>query len=245
MRNDCRKAVDIPDNDPVQSMTALSMFELHLRSLRCSRTVIRAIALTAFLAIVATATARVADRLATVVKTTKVQAKVVYEFSREVGAGRIRKGVVGADGFVKQTFLVRLRNGKEVSKQLLDTEVKKPVDTVMLMGRAGFVPSRSSFSRGEVRIMIATGYDPSPETIGPGATGETCTGRHAEFGCIAVDPRVIPFGTLMYIEGYGFGLACDRGSAIKGNRLDLCFNQKRVADAYGKRPVKVHILKNR
>ncbi|HLK15751.1 MAG TPA: 3D domain-containing protein [Fimbriimonadaceae bacterium] len=178
-------------------------------------------------------------------KSTKLASKVLYAFSRDVGPGRIRKGVSGEDGYVKQIFLVKTHQGKQVSKQLIDTEVKKPVDTVMLMGRAGFTPSRSSFSRGYVKVMIATGYDPSPATIGRGATGRTCTGRHAEYGCIAVDPRVIPFGTLMYVEGYGFGLACDKGSAIKGNRIDLCFNEKRVADAYGKRPVRVHILKSR
>lgn len=206
---------------------------------------IRAIAMTATLAIVASANAGIADHTKTVVKTTKVASKVVYQFSREVGPGRIRKGISGSDGYVKQIYLVKFHGASEVSKRLVDTEVKKPVDTVMLMGRSGFATSRSSFSRGEVRTMIATGYDPSPATIGRGATGRTCTGRHAAYGCIAVDPRVIPLGTLMFVEGYGFGLACDRGSAIKGNRIDLCFDRKSVADAYGKRPVRVHILKNR
>ena len=221
------------------------MFNPNLRSRDRIGAMIRTFAIIASLAIVSSAYAHVADHLKTVVKTTKVAAKVLYQFSRQVGPGRVRKAIAGQDGFVKEVYLVRLHNGKEISKQLIDTEVKKPIDTIMAMGRSGFAPSRSSFSRSEVRTMIATGYDPSPATIGPGATGLTCTGRHAEFGCIAVDPRVIPFGTLMYVEGYGFGLACDRGSAIKGNRLDLCFNEKRVADAYGKRPVRVHILKNR
>jgi len=221
------------------------MIDSHLPNRIRIGAMIRTFAIIATFAIVSSAYPHVADQLKTVVKTTKVASKVLYQFSRQVGPGRIRKAIAGEDGFVKQIYLVRLHSGKEVSKQLIGTEVKKPVDTIMAMGRSGFAPSRSSFSRGEVRTMIATGYDPSPETIGPGATGLTCTGRHAEYGCIAVDPRVIPFGTLMYVEGYGFGLACDRGSAIKGNRIDLCFNQRRVADAYGKQPVRVHILKNR
>ncbi|MHB8635472.1 MAG: 3D domain-containing protein [Fimbriimonadaceae bacterium] len=221
------------------------MLDPFLRLPRYGAAIFRALTFAVAVSAAGAARATVADHAATWVKTTKVASKVVYEFSRDVGPGRIRKGVAGADGFVKRFYLVKLHGDKLTSKQLVDTVVKKPVDTVMLMGRAGYVPSRSSFCRGKVRTMIATGYDPSPATIGRGATGRTCTGRHAEYGCIAVDPRVIPFGTLMYVEGYGFGLACDRGSAIKGNRIDLCFNQKRVADRYGRRAVRVHILKNR
>lgn len=222
------------------------MLDAHLLSRDRAGRVFRAIAITtASLGLLATSFAAVADHTKTVVKTTKVASKVVYEFSRDVGPGRVRKAVTGEDGYVKQTFLVTLHGKREVSKRLVDSQVKKPTDTVFLMGRSGFAPSRHSFTRSAVRTMIATGYDASPATIGRHATGRTCTGRVAEYGCIAVDPRVIPFGTLMYVEGYGFGLACDRGSAIKGNRIDLCFNQKRVADAYGKRPVRVHIFRDR
>ena len=243
--NDAKGAVDISDNHLVESKTALRMLDPHLRNRVRMGTMIRGFLIATSLLVVAIGDAHVADRVKTVVKTTKVAAKVLYQFSRQVGPGRVRKAIAGEDGYVKQVYLVRLHSGREISKQLVGTEVKKPIDTIMAMGRAGFAPSRSSFGRGEVRTMIATGYDPSPATIGRGATGLTSTGRHAEFGCIAVDPRVIKYGTLMYIEGYGFGLACDCGSAIKGNRIDLCFNEKRVADAYGKRPVRVHILKNR
>jgi 3D (Asp-Asp-Asp) domain-containing protein len=206
---------------------------------------LRLIAASAFVALVSGTQAASADQMQTRVTKDKLASQVVYEFSRQVGPGRVVKHSTGADGFVKKTYLVKLHNGKPVEKKLVNVETRKPVDTVFFMGRAGFTPSRSSFKRGIVRTMIATGYDPSPATIGRGATGYTCTGRHAEFGCIAVDPRVIPFGTLMYVEGYGFGLACDRGSAIKGNRIDLCFNQKHMADSFGKKPVKVHILLNR
>ncbi len=237
--------VDFSDNQLVQSITALLMGDNNLRPRTGVGAWLRAIVAAALLAVVACSQAASADRVETRVKTEKLPSEVIYQFSRQVGPGRVVKGIGGSDGYIKRIYFVKLHNGLAVSKKLVNTETKKPVDTVMLMGKAGFVPSRSSFKRGIVKTMIATGYDPSPETIGRGATGYTCTGRKAEFGCIAVDPRVIPFGTLMYVEGYGFGLACDRGSAIKGNRIDLCFKEKSVADAYGKRPVKVHILKNR
>lgn len=221
------------------------MGEPNTQSRTSQRLNLRLFVASALVALVAGAQAASADRIQTRVSTEKVPSQVIYEFSREVGPGRVVKHNAGTDGFVKKTYLVKLHNGKPIYKKLINTETRKPVDTIMYMGKAGFAPSRSSFKRGIVKTMIATGYDPSPETIGRGATGYTCTGRKADFGCIAVDPRVIPFGTLMYVEGYGFGLACDRGSAIKGNRIDLCFKEKRVADAYGKKPVKVHILMNR
>jgi 3D (Asp-Asp-Asp) domain-containing protein len=219
------------------------MIEPHLRNRARLGAVIRTVAISAWLACISFGAARVGDTQKTVVQTTKLESKVLYQFSRQVGPGRVRKAQTGEDGYVKKIYLVKFHGGKRVSTHLVDTEVKQPVDTIMAMGRAGFAPSRSSFRRSEVRTMIATGYDPSPETNG--GNSETCTGLQVKYGCIAVDPRVIKLGTLMYVEGYGFGLACDKGSAIKGNRIDLAFDLKRDADRYGKRPVKVHLFKDR
>jgi 3D (Asp-Asp-Asp) domain-containing protein len=49
-------------------------------------------------------------------------------------------------------------------------------------------------------------------------------------------------GTGMYIPGYGFAVAADRGSAIKGNRIDLCYDTYREAIQFGRRKVKVYLL---
>jgi 3D (Asp-Asp-Asp) domain-containing protein len=171
--------------------------------------------------------------------------EVHYEFSRLVGPGRCQKARDGQTGEVTKTYCVYLVDDQPIGKALVATERTEPVDAVYLMGRSGISTSRGSFSRSKILTMSATGYDPSPTTIGRGATGRTCTGRHAGYGCVAVDPRVIPLNTLVFVEGYGFALACDKGSAIRGNRIDLCFASRGQAMKFGRKQVRVHVFKDR
>ena len=91
---------------------------------------------------------------------------------------------------------------------------------------------------GRFMTMEATGYSPEE----PGLDDTTATGMKAQHGVVAVDPRVIPLGTRLYIEGYGYAIAGDTGSAIKGNRIDLCFDTLEEVEAYGWRTITVEIL---
>lgn len=59
---------------------------------------------------------------------------------------------------------------------------------------------------------------------------------------VAVDPTVIPYGTAMYIEGYGYAVAADCGSGIKGNMIDLYLNSEAECINWGVREVNVTIL---
>ena len=59
---------------------------------------------------------------------------------------------------------------------------------------------------------------------------------------IAVDPRVIPLGTRLYVDGYGYGRALDVGGAIKGNRIDVFLPSEAECRRWGVRTVKVYIL---
>ena len=80
--------------------------------------------------------------------------------------------------------------------------------------------------------MVATAYTAGFESTGkrPGDRGYgiTATGTKAKHGTVAVDPKVIPLGTELYIEDigniegdYGYATALDTGGAIKNNRIDL------------------------
>ncbi|MBS1722645.1 MAG: 3D domain-containing protein [Armatimonadetes bacterium] len=70
----------------------------------------------------------------------------------------------------------------------------------------------------------------------------TALGNRVTKGAIAVDPRVIPFGTRMYIPGYGEGVACDTGGLIKGNIIDVAFDTKGEVNRWGKRRLTIQIL---
>lgn len=70
----------------------------------------------------------------------------------------------------------------------------------------------------------------------------TYSGTRVRRGIVAVDPRVIPLGTRMYVEGYGYAIAEDIGGAIKGNKVDVAFLSLDECYQWGVRDVKVYIL---
>ena len=87
--------------------------------------------------------------------------------------------------------------------------------------------------------------EPEPMTFTATAytwTGyRTATGTWPSRGTVAVDPRVIPLGTELHIEGYGPAVAADTGGAIKGQKLDLYMDSKDECLQWGRRKVEVQI----
>ena len=83
-----------------------------------------------------------------------------------------------------------------------------------------------------------------------GGYSKTAYGLTPGYGIVAVDPKVIPLGTKLYIESsdggkswvYGYCIAGDTGGAIKGNKVDLCFNTKAECIKFGRKTATVYIL---
>jgi len=119
-------------------------------------------------------------------------------------------------------------------------------------GCASVPPSRDRHA--VERRILTTGYCPCGEccgwrrnwlmrpvyTSGPlkgkrKEVGVTASGVKAHKGTIAADTGRYPFGTMMYIEGYGAGRVEDQGGAITGDHIDLYFPTHREAQAWGKR----------
>ena len=67
-------------------------------------------------------------------------------------------------------------------------------------------------------------------------------GTEANPHIVAVDPRVIPLGSRLYIDGYGFAVAADTGGAIKGNRIDLLLETHQTALKFGRRQLQIYQL---
>lgn len=179
----------------------------------------------------------------------------------------------GRPGLQEELIEVTTENGVEVKREVVSSLLlEKPLDKIVEYGdnttleREGRV---MEFDR--VLTMTATSY--CPGTPGSGCpldhnghafctgrynNGYTYTGKKAVQGLgtlssprmVAVDPRVIPLGSLLYIEPIpgigkiGFARAEDIGGAIKGNRIDLLYDYHSDVAKFGlKRGVKVYILK--
>jgi 3D (Asp-Asp-Asp) domain-containing protein len=163
--------------------------------------------------------------------------EVLYRFDRALGPGRMEKVQFGVNGFVKSTFQYTKRNGKLVEPKLIDKEVVDAVPAVFAIGEAGWETTRGSFERVKILTMQSSGYTRFENT------NRTAMGLPAKYGVVAVDKRVIKLGTRLYVEGYGYAIAGDTGGAIKGTRIDLCFDEYNQALRWGRRTVRVHILK--
>ena len=79
--------------------------------------------------------------------------------------------------------------------------------------------------------------------IGQPAYGITASGKRASTGTIAVDPKIIPLGSLVEIEGLGVFRAEDTGGAIKGKRIDIWCRNHQIAQHLGVKKLNVKIVK--
>ena len=170
----------------------------------------------------------------------------------------------GSNGEKTISYKIRYENGKETSKVLISEKITKiPVDTIVEVGskplpaysnKTGF----KSVTNGTIPqykdcfVVNASAYDLSFASCGknPGDRGYgiTASGMQAQYGVVAVDPKVIPLGTKLYITSldgswtYGEAIAGDTGGAIKGNRVDLFFDSYSECINFGRRQAMVYII---
>lgn len=145
----------------------------------------------------------------------------------------------GVPGVAVQKRCVWKKDGK-ISVQWTQGRkvVTQPRPAVVIRGR---LASRGITGRRVLR-MVSTAYDPGPGSCGRYADGYTAIGMRAMKGVVAVDPRVIPLGSRVYVDGYGPAIAGDTGGAIKGNRIDVCFSSRAEALRWGRRTVDVVVM---
>ena len=126
--------------------------------------------------------------------------------------------------------------------------VNKKQDKVVTVGTKTTVAQASrgvtnvSSTSGKEIYVSSTAYTASCKAV----HGVTSTGVDLKSSpgakIIAVDPSVIPMGSKVYVEGYGYAVAADKGGAIKGNRIDVFFSSKDDAYRWGVKKVKIRVL---
>ena len=155
----------------------------------------------------------------------------------------------GSDGLVDRVYREYYENGELISRDIVEETVKvAAVDAVVEYGtkpRQSISYSRVSVSRGtEYRYVDCIDVTATAYCL----KGRTASGMYTQYGVVAVDPRVIPLGTRLYIEAadgtwiYGTAVAADTGGAIKGNKIDLYVETYDEAMRFGRRKAKVYIF---
>ena len=176
----------------------------------------------------------------------------------------------GVPGMLECVDQISYVNGKQIERTLVSQElISEPVTEVIAIGTKLHNPivgegDQEKHTQGKLKIengviitpegkaltytktmqVVATAY----HNTDPGCTIYTSTGTLCRVGAIAVDPRIIPYGTKMYIitnDGqyiYGEAVAEDCGSAIKGNRVDLYYDTVAECWQFGIREATIYFL---
>ena len=137
----------------------------------------------------------------------------------------------GREGSERQRVLVRYENDRETFRREEEAWVaREPTDRVIEYGTE-IVERTEQTPAGEITYwrklrLLATSYN-APTAGKPSSHplyGITRLGLRARKGIVAVDPTVINLGREVYVQDYGMALAADTGGAIKGQRIDLCYD---------------------
>ena len=168
---------------------------------------------------------------------------VIVEEDSSLESGLEETRQEGAAGEKEVVYEVVYKNGVEFSKSVKSSKVvAEPVNKIVAQGTRRVFASRD----GQLLDYKSVLYCESTAYSGGGvtATGTVPVRDPNGISTIAVDPRVIPLGSLVYVEGYGKAVAADTGGAIKGNIIDVYVNSEQEAySSWGRKyNVPVYIL---
>jgi 3D (Asp-Asp-Asp) domain-containing protein len=154
--------------------------------------------------------------------------------------GQIRVISQGVNGVKRSVWLLTVIGDQEIKREVVSSQVlNKPVKKIIATNPITVTATRNLALSSELVPKEEFEVESTAYTF----TGNnTATGISPRVGIVAVDPRFIPLGTKLYIEGYGYAVAADTGGAIKGKRIDVFLNSIKECVAWGRRRVKVYIL---
>lgn len=173
----------------------------------------------------------------------------------------------GQTGLQTDTYRVKYRNGEFYEEELINSEVAEPISEIVEVGTAGdnYISSYHASAQDTTKNDYKNGYNSENESTASNCidfAGNSCkqvvtmkatayhegtgsltrSGTLSRVGAIAVDPDVIPLGTKLYVEGYGYCIAEDTGGLIKGNRIDVYLDSEAECEEWGVKSVTVYVL---
>lgn len=173
--------------------------------------------------------------------------QTIHRLTVNLAPGHTKVVEAGHAGVVEIRVRYAQRDGGPVRRTVVASAVTQLPKARVIAEGIGGTPLTSFEAHGIAQMgymarsameMLATAY--TADCAGCG--GMTAIGRRAGKGIVAVDPRVIPLGSHLYIPGYGLAVAGDTGGDIVGNRIDLGFDSWRDAMLFGRRDIKVYRL---
>lgn len=172
---------------------------------------------------------------------TEIDFDTEYKDDPEVEAGEETVIQEGKAGKKQKHIKITYYNGEEFERDQLKTEIIKPEPKIISRGTK-IVWKTLQTADGEIKYwkkmrVYATHYDQHCN----GCNEWTAIGMRAGKGVIAVDPKVIKMRSSVYIPGYGKAVAGDTGGAIKGNIIDLGFDDAKTA-GWSARYVDIYLL---
>jgi len=156
-------------------------------------------------------------------------------FDKSLASGTIVRSE-GKPGKAVYTYTYKYVNGKKIRTTKKFKKWKKKPEDIQLKFGTSVTGETGEARYGETFIGECTAYYFGNSAIG--AIGQRC-----HYGTCAVDPKVIPYGTKLYVEGYGTAIANDCGGAVKGHIIDLYMRSTKECFQWGRRNRKVYILK--
>lgn len=238
-------------------MSNHSMKKLFPESLKNTKMVMLLTALTLMIAfVVATVFSTATNEQATKeVKTTEQQDKASQDYANRFAGEEIS---TVSNKTVKTTAYLNARAGAGVNYRVKYKIPKGKKVTyvggrkgswvkVSYKGKKGYVNSKylSGITKTGAGARTFTVSSTAYTAYCSGCSGRTATGINLRANpnkkVIAVDPRVIPLGSKVYVEGYGLAVAGDTGGAIKGNKIDVFMSSHSKALNWGRRSVKVTV----
>lgn len=177
-----------------------------------------------------------------------IPAAVVKQKDDSLPAGTEKVLQEGEDGVVRKTFEVIKENGVVTARNLQQEEkLKDSKDRIIAVGTKNAdnydTPSRGNEAVASEFYVEATAYGPDCAGCSGISAGGHNLKANPNMKLIAVDPRVIPLGSKVWVEGYGYAIAGDTGGAIKGHRIDVLYPSEAKASSWGRKRVKIRVLR--